>query len=185
MAEAGKLSHQLPGEPDLITRVQQGGVHCTTVAENIARGSNSAEIGDEWAHSAEHRANLLDPRVNAVGTAVIATRKGLFAVQDFARVVAALTPGEQERQVASLLTADRLDVIGDHTVARAVCTGTAIHRRPRPRLVIRYVTGDLAQLPERVQEAVASGRYHRAAVGACSPVERSGFSEYSTVILLY
>ena len=36
MAAAGVLSHQFPGEPDLVARIQQQGLAVATVAENVA-----------------------------------------------------------------------------------------------------------------------------------------------------
>ena len=71
MVASGTLSHQLPGEPDIIVRVQQVGLHCSTVAENVAEAPTTGQINDEWMHSPAHRANLLDPRVNTVGIAIV------------------------------------------------------------------------------------------------------------------
>ncbi len=185
MVQSGTLSHQLPGEPDLIARVQQAGVHCSTVAENVASGPTADRINDEWMHSASHRANLLDPRVNAIGIAVIDQHGKLFAVQDFALEMTAMTRSQQERQVASLLTAKRLQVESDNAPARAYCKGTPASTQPLPKLVMKYSTTDLTHLPQQVEQGIAGGRYHRAAVGACGTAVQNGFAAYQMVILLY
>ena len=51
MVASGTLSHQLPGEPDIIVRVQQVGLHCSTVAENVAEAPTAGQINEEWMHS--------------------------------------------------------------------------------------------------------------------------------------
>lgn len=185
MVRSGTLSHQLPGEPDLIARVQQAGVHCSTVDENVAEGPTVNRINDEWMHSPMHRANLLDPRVNSIGVAVIQHNGDLYAVQDFAREMSAMTPEQQEHQVASLLRSKGLAVENDDRAARAYCGGSPGSAAPRPKLIMRYSTTDLSRLPQQVEQGIHSGSFHRAAVGACSPANQNGFSAYQTVILLY
>lgn len=185
MVQSGKLSHRLPGEPDLVVRVQKAGVRCSTVAENVAEAPSAQQINQEWMHSPLHRANLLDPRVNAVGIAVIKKNGELFAVQDFARTVTAWTPSQQERHVGSLLNSRGLQVEGSGALARGYCSGSPSRSRPLPRLVMRYSTADLSRLPQQVSQGIASGRYHRAIVGACPPASQNGFAAYQMVILLY
>lgn len=185
IVQANALSHQFPGEPNLIVRVQQAGVHCSTVAENIAAGPNAARIHDEWIHSTSHRENLLDPRVNTVGIAVVKRGGAIFAVQDFARETDALTPSQQEQRVASQLTAQGLQMERDSSAARGRCNGTPNRQGTLPKLVVRYSTTDLSHLPQQVQQGIAAGDYHRAAVGACRASVQNGFNAYQIVILLY
>jgi uncharacterized protein YkwD len=185
MVASGSLSHQVAGEPNLIVRIQQAGAHCSTVAENVAQAPTAAQINDEWMHSASHRANLLDPKVNAIGVAVIKRHGELYAVQDFAHEITALAPPELERQVASLLQSQGLQIVGDGGAARAACSGSSSHTRPLPRLVMKYSTTDLSRLPQQVQQGIAGGSFHRAVVGACGAADQNGFSAYQMVILLY
>ncbi len=185
MVQSGTLSHQLPGEPGLIARIQQAGAHCSTVAENVAEAPTAAQINDEWMHSTAHRANLLDTRVNAIGIAVIKKHGELYAVQDFAREMTALTEPQQERQVASLLSSHGLQVAGDGAPARATCNGASSRTPPLPKLVMKYSTTDLSRLPQQVEQGIAGGSYHRAVVGACGAANQNGFSAYQMVILLY
>lgn len=185
MVQSGTLSHQLPGEPGLIARVQQAGAHCSTVAENVAEAPTVAQINDEWMHSTAHRANLLDPRVNAIGIAVIKKHGELYAVQDFAREMIALTESQQERQVASLLRPHGLQVAADNAPARKACNVSSSRILPLPKLVMKYSTTDLSHLPRQVEQGIASGKYQRAVVGACGAANQNGFSAYQMVILLY
>jgi uncharacterized protein YkwD len=185
MVASGRLSHQLPGEPDLILRVQRVGLHCSTVAENVAEAPTAGQINDEWMHSPPHRANLLDPRVNTIGVAVVQRGGELYAVQDFAREVQSFTRSQQEVQVASQLARRGVRVQSGDTRAIGYCDGEPRRQRPLPRLIMRYSTVDLSQLPRQVAEGIGSGAYHSAMVGACSPANQNGFTAYQIVILLF
>jgi hypothetical protein len=136
-------------------------------------------------HSPPHRANLLDPRLDAVGIAVVERDGELFAVEDFARTVQALTQRQQEQQVARVLAGQGLDVRPDPSIARSYCGDAPVRVRPLPRLIMNYTTTDLGQLPRPVKERIASGHVRTAAVGACRPDNDSGFAAYHIVLLLY
>ena len=185
MVASGTLSHQLPGEPDIIVRVQQVGLHCSTVAENVAEAPTAGQINNEWMNSPAHRANLLDPRVNTVGIAIVEHRGELYAVEDFARVVPSMSRPQQEEQVASQLARHGIRVRTGDALAEGYCSGTPSGTRPLPALVVRYSTVDLTQLPTRVAQGIGNGTYHSAVVGACNPANQSGFTAYQIVILLY
>lgn len=185
MVASGTLSHQLPGEPNLIVRIQETGLHCSTVAENVAQAPTAGQINQEWMQSPAHRANLLDPRVNTVGIAIVQRHGELYAVEDFARELTSLTRPEQEKQVASLLAQHGLRVQPRDGLATSYCNASPAGTKPLPRLVMRYSTVDLSQLPQRVQQGIAAGAYHSAAVGACGASNQNGFTAYQIVVLLY
>ncbi len=185
MVASGTLSHQLPGEPDLIVRIQETGLHCSTVAENVAQAPTPGQINQEWMQSPLHRANLLDPRVNAVGIAIVQRHGELYAVEDFARELISLTRPEQEKQVASLLVQRGLRVQPGDALATSYCNASPAGTKPLPKLVMRYSTVDLSQLPQRVQQGIAAGTYHSATVGACEAANQNGFTAYQIVVLLY
>lgn len=185
MVQSGTLSHQLPGEADLIVRVKQAGVRFSTVAENLAESPSAARINNEWMHSPPHRANLLDPRVNAIGIAVVQRGRELYAVQDFAHEVSVLTRQQQEREVGALLSSRGLRVDSNDRMAISYCGNIAARQRPLPRLVMKYITSNLDRLPQRVEQGIAAGRFHLARVGACQEADQNGFTSYQIVILLY
>jgi uncharacterized protein YkwD len=71
-------------------RIEDAGLFSSLVAENIAEGEFSvAEVMDGWMKSEEHRANILNPRVTALGVGLAVgrfeERLRLLWVQDFAR----------------------------------------------------------------------------------------------------
>lgn len=185
MVASGALTHQVSGEPDLIVRVQQAGVRCNTVAENVAEAPTADKINDEWMHSTAHRANLLDSRVNAIGVAVVKRHGELYAVEDFAHEIESLTPQEQEGQVASLLRAHGLQVQAGGARVRSYCNGEPARQRPLPKLVMRYSTTDLSRLPAQIDQGIRSGSYRSAVVGACAASNQNGFTAYQVVVLLY
>ena len=86
MAHKNSLSHQLPGEPGLETRVSRAGVYFVSLAENVAQGSDAANIGTQWAESPDQRQNLLDPDMNVIGIGVAERNGELFAVEDLAKI---------------------------------------------------------------------------------------------------
>jgi len=90
MARAGgEALHQYPGEPDLTARGGSAGAHFSTIAENVAGSGVSPEgIQQMWLTTPTHRANILDPRLTAIGIAVTGPPGAIYAVQDFGRTVA-------------------------------------------------------------------------------------------------
>ena len=86
MAARNMLSHQLPGEPSLPTRATKAGVHFVWLSENVAQGPTAANIGEQWAHSPNHRANVLDTDMDTVGIGVAERNGILFAAADFCKI---------------------------------------------------------------------------------------------------
>ncbi len=85
MAEQGTVSHQFPGEPNLLTRAKAAGAHFTWISENIDEGPNPAAIHQSFMKSPQHRANILDPDMDSAGIGVAERNGQLFAVEDFAK----------------------------------------------------------------------------------------------------
>ena len=186
MAKHGGISHQFAGEPDLATRAGDAGAHFSLISENVAEASNSALIHDLWMHSAGHRANLLDPAVNAVGIAVVQDHGQLYAVEDFGKTVASLSLGEQEATVGKKLAGMGLAVANGGGDARQTCTmETGYAGARQPWFVMRYTSSDIGRLPEELTTRVATGKYHQAAVGACVTGKQGAFTSYNLAVLLY
>jgi hypothetical protein len=186
MAARGTISHQFSGEADLATRAAAAGARFSLVTENVAEASNSALIHDLWMKSAGHRANLLDPQVDAVGIAVVAQHGQLYAVEDFARTVERLSLPEQEEEVGRLIEATGAKTVDDPTDARQTCQLASGYAGARqPWFVMRYSAADLSTLPEQLSNKLSTGKYHWAAVGACLGLRQTPFSSYSVAVMLY
>jgi uncharacterized protein YkwD len=107
MARRGQLSHRFPGEPDLRDRIAATSLRFDATAENVAFGPTAAEMHDGWMHSPGHRANILEPKYNAIGVAVVRSGDELYAVTDFAHSVPALSANELEEAVATAINQAR------------------------------------------------------------------------------
>jgi len=85
MAEQGTISHQLPGEPPLPTRVKAAGAHFSWLSENVDEGQNAAAIHQSFMKSPQHRANILDTDMDSAGIGIAERNGQLFAVEDFSK----------------------------------------------------------------------------------------------------
>lgn len=187
MAARESISHQYPGELDLAGRGRAAGARFTVIAENVAEAGNAPEIHDAWMRSPDHRANLLDPRVNAVGISVLRRRGQLYAVEDFDRTVESLSLEQQESAIADLLrTEARLYLTPNVEDARRTCamdTGYAGARKPW--FVMRFTTASLDKLPATLRAKLATGKYHSATVGACEAKGTGSFTPYAIAVMLF
>jgi uncharacterized protein YkwD len=187
MAGESELSHQYPGEPDLVTRAGQQGAHFRSIAENVALGPDPQAIEEEWMHSAPHRANILDPRMNVIGIGLVKRGGSYYAVEDFADGVAQLGPQEIEKKVGSLLAQRGIQPSGSSEDARQTCEmehGSA--GGSAPKFVMRWEGSDLTRLPQVLEQQIQTGKYHTAAVGACdSGRPEQGFTTYHVAVMLY
>jgi uncharacterized protein YkwD len=180
------LEHQYPGEPDLITRGANAGARFGTISENIAgHGNTPASLQQIWMTTPAHRTNLLDPKLTVVGIAVMENQGLLFAVEDFAREVPALTPEVVEQQVAKLLQARGFPPAKSNADARTTCTMSR-GQAGFPKLVIQWDGADISQLPDTLVENLDKSKYTSAAVGACPGRQpNQQFTTYHIAVLLY
>jgi hypothetical protein len=186
MAQQNTLSHQLPGEAGLAERASQSGARFSTIAENIAEGPSAESIHQQWMNSPPHRANLLDPQLDAVGIAAENRNGTLFAVEDLSLAVVRLTLPEQEGIVGDELRKRGLLLLDSGTDARRSCLlDNGYAGNHTPSFVLHYATTDLQSLPGMLEQRIQTGKYHSAVVGACPNTGKTGFSAYRVAVLLY
>src|SRR5262249_989062 len=121
LAANDTLSHRFNGEADLQTRLRMAGANFRLVAENVAQAPDVQSLHIAWMNSPPHRANILDPQVNAIGIAIERRGEQYFATQDFSASVVQMKREEQEQQVARLLHANGLSVVANPEEARKSC----------------------------------------------------------------
>jgi Cysteine-rich secretory protein family len=189
MAAHGSISHQFAGEPALANRGASLGVAFSRISENVAEAPSAVQIHEMWMNSEGHRANLLDPAIDAAGIRVIARNGELYAVEDFAKTVPSASLEEQEFAIRALIAQlgqIALATAPDATsAARQTCAmTTGFAGAHKPTFTMRFTSDSLTQLPGELKTRIASGRYREAAVGACSAKE-SPFTSYNFAILLY
>jgi hypothetical protein len=190
MAAEGPIAHQYTGEPDLSARAGQAGAHFALIEENVAVGPSADVIHQEWMQSPGHRSNLLNPEVDRVGVAVVASRGVLYAVADYSHGVESLAAPQVESRVAELIKPSGVAILGDHALARAACaTNEGVPHSssgPQPGFVMRWQDSELARLPQPLADRLASRKYSRAAIGSCPALSAQGsFTAYRVAVLLY
>lgn len=190
MAEHGGISHQFPGEPELSARGASAGAAFSLIEENVAEAPNAAQIHEMWMNSDHHRANLLDPSIDAAGISVVQRGGEFYAVEDFAKITQKVGLSGQESAIAALVRRQGPITIqtaaDDVAIARQTCsmdTGYAGTRKPW--FVMRFTSASLDRLPEELTSRLATGKYHRAAVGACAGDGGSPFMSYNFAVLLF
>ena len=85
MAAQKAISHTLPGEPSLPSRVARAGARFSWLSENVAAGPNAENISEQWMESPNHRANLLDADMDTIGAGAAERNGVVFAVADFSK----------------------------------------------------------------------------------------------------
>lgn len=179
------LSHQYPGEPELMTRAARAGAHFRAIAENIAIGPTPDSLNTQWMHSTPHRTNILDPKMNALGVAILRRGPDLYAVEDFSQANEALNRSEVEERVRALLHDQGVDASSPAAPAEAACASSQCMPQGA-RSIVRFQTPDLSQLPGQVVQVIHSRDFRKAAVGACVPTaSQAGFTTYRVAILFY
>jgi hypothetical protein len=190
MAAEGPISHRYAGEPDVEERAGQAGAHFSLIEGNVAVGHDPAAIHDEWMHSPGHRANLLNPEVDRLGVAVVASRGTFYAVADYERDVPVLTQRQVETTIVALVQARGVSVLPDPELARSACATSkgvpSAKSGPRVRFIMRWQDADLTQLPWALEYKLGTGQFHSATVGSCQPQGQQGsFTAYRIAVLLY
>lgn len=185
MAQHSAISHQFPGEPALVQRIAAVGARFSTVAENIAAGQDAGDIHYGWMHSPGHRANILDPKLTALGVAVVEARGRIFAVQDFSVAVAELNFDEQEKQVSALLKQNGLVQTSQTENARKECANEGVPVGNRAMSIVRFEAPDLSKLPDSLERKIHNQAFHHAEVGACAPMQETHFPVYRIAVVLY
>jgi hypothetical protein len=187
MAQQPQLSHQYPGEPDLEARAGAAGAHFRAIAENVALAPSPQALEQEWMHSPPHRANILDPRMDTIGVGLVKRDGNYYAVDDFASTVANLGAEQVEQKIGQLLQQRGLQPAGLTQQARQTCemdSGSA--GGTKPWFIMRWEGTDLGRLPDVLEQKISTGKYHKAAVGACSSGNAGqGFTTYKIAVMLY
>ncbi len=190
MVAEGPIAHQYPGELSFAERAGLTGAHFDLIEENVAIGSTTAEIHDGWMHSEEHRKNMLNPEVNSVGIAVVASRGVLYATADYSRSVQALTQAQVESRFSDLITNAGVKVLAERSIARAACLMDSGMPRSagttQPGFIMRWESSDVDHLPRPLVDHLASRQFREAAVGSCDAHGDNGtFTIYRVAVLLY
>ena len=190
MAEEGPIAHRYRGEADVAGRAAAAGAHFNLIEENVAFAPTPAAVHEGWMNSPHHRENLMNPAVDRVGVALVASRGSLYAVADYARDVPVMTQAGVEAEIGRLIRAAGAAILSDTKVARATCAmdhGLPASRSElQPLFVMRWEDASFSVLPKALASRLATGQYHKASVGSCPTRDgQDSFTAYRVAVLLY
>ena len=179
MSRHGELSHQFPGEAGLRDRVAALGPRFNDDAENVAYDSTVEEAHANLMQSPGHRANILNPRYNAIGVAVIRHNGRVYVVEDFVRGMAedsdpevaasVLAAFNRKRRAARLAPVPQVRDLHDAAchmaeVDKVSAAGISVAGASS---VVAFTTFEADDLPASVLTRAADPRIARVALGAC------------------
>jgi hypothetical protein len=194
MAAEGPISHRYGGEPDVAERAASAGAHFSLIEENIAVGDTAFHVHQQWMKSPPHHENLMNPRIDRIGVALVPAKGVLYAVADYAEGVAGMSLEQVETSVAKVVASQGVKVLPDGSEARQYCaqegsSDKTTGKGPRPRFLMRWQSAEITTLPLALAQALASKQYWDATVGACEPqgtdAGKPVFSGYRVAVLLY
>jgi len=183
MAHRGQLSHKFPGEPGVRDRIAATALRFDASGENVAVGLAATEINDDWMHSPGHRANIRDPRYNAIGVAVVRSGERLYAVTDFAHSLPALSASDLEDAVATAVNQvrtqkklPRLVRQQDPDLRRYACemarndrvNANALLGQPNVSATLAFTDPDPANFGSHFRNLANVATSRAFAIGACS-----------------
>ena len=198
LANRHALSHQFLGEAMLGDRIGATGLRFNSAAENVAEGDTVENIHDALMKSPEHRANILSPKYNAIGFAIIAKDDELYVTQDFANVLpayseqqfraavaAAFNKARQTNGIASV--AVRVDAqLHDIACSENNKAGDIIHEFPQAQTLVVFTSSVPDSLPSGMQKVAADATAHRMNIGACfRPGKEHGYGSFRIVAVFY
>jgi hypothetical protein len=194
MAAEGPIAHRYGGEADLPQRAASAGAHFSLIEENIAIANSPQQVQQVWMKSQAHHDNLLNPKVDRIGVALVPAHGVLYAVADYAQGVTSMTATDVETMVGKVIAAKGVTLLPDAAAARQYCAQESTSDKGqttgmKPRFLMRWQSADITNLPQQLAQALASGQYKQASVGACAPQGNGSgspvFSGYRVAVLLY
>jgi hypothetical protein len=194
MAAEGPIAHRYGGEPDLPQRAASAGARFSLIEENIAIADTAFHVHQSWMKSQAHHDNLLNPKIDRIGVALVPAHDVLYAVADYAQGVASMSAADVEANVGKVIAEKGITLLPDPSAARQYCAQEAISDKSqttgmKPRFLMRWQSADITNLPPQMAQALASGQFKQASVGACAPQGNGSggpvFSGYRVAVLLY
>jgi uncharacterized protein YkwD len=198
LVEQGRLSHQLPGEPDLSERIHTTGLRFDAAGENLAIAGNVEQIHTELMNSPPHRENILDPDYNSVGIAIISRGRDLYAVENFARMYPDFSEPEFRNELISAFNQERkarknlpIAVHVDSHLVEAACSGTSdaqgvLRNEFGARTLVIFTSSSPDMMPQDMLDAAADPNLARMNLGVCyRPGKTEGNASFRIVAALF
>lgn len=198
LANRRALSHQFLGEAELGERIGATGVRFNAAAENVGEGDQVERIHQGLMNSPEHRANILSPKYNAIGLAIVAKDDELYVTQDFASVLPVYSEQQFRDAVAAAFNKARqtngiaaVAVRPDAKLHDIACSENdkaddIIHQFPQAQSLVLFTSSVPENLPSGMQKLAADATVHRMNLGACfRPGKQHGYGSFRMVAAFY
>jgi uncharacterized protein YkwD len=182
MAQTGRLAHQLPGEPDLRTRVAATGLRFDAAGENVGYSTRVEELHDNLMRSRGHRQNILATRYDSIGIGIYESGGRFWVTQTFARATSQASSLDAVDQFAAAIAEIRrsrrlpaMKVDASNALRDAACTlaredrveAALVPRQPGARHVVVFTTFEPGDLQGTARKVAAEPDVERLAVGVC------------------
>ncbi|HWR17604.1 MAG TPA: CAP domain-containing protein [Terriglobales bacterium] len=183
MAQTGKLSHQLPGEPEVSKRISATGLRFDRAGENVGFSTFFEDLHPNFMKSPPHRENILEPRYSDVGVGIARGQDGTYwAAQNFAHVIEERTAAQAEELVAKAFTdlrrryrSPRLERLNSATLKQLACrmgkagkvNAQAVLGLPDVRYAVTYNNSNPEDLPESAQRLARNRDISKYSVATC------------------
>jgi hypothetical protein len=182
MADSRRLAHQLPGEPDLRTRIADTGLRFGAAGENVGYSTRIEEMHSNLMRSRGHRQNILATRYDSIGIAIYQSDGRFWVTQDFARTTSRATSleamDEFEAAIAELRRRRHLPAITVDSSSELREAACAMARRDRVdaslvpaqrglRHVVAFTTFEPGEVTGSARRAAAEPDVDRLEVGIC------------------
>ena len=197
LAQHGEMSHQFEKEETVPQRIGSTGLRFTDSAENVAVADAPEEVHMALMLSPGHRANIMNPRYNAVGIGVFEAKGRLWVTQDFAWITAVYNDSEFSQALISSFNRAReqkgikpLDAHFDLHLSALACSANGDVQNVAAGMhgngghVFLFTLSEPTQMPEQLSGHLLSGTQHRVNVGVCfSPDQQHGYANFWVIAL--
>jgi hypothetical protein len=197
LARHGDLSHVFPGELPLQQRVGATGERFDAVAENVAAADNVDDAHVGLMNSPGHRSNILSPKYNAVGIAVVRVKGRVYVAEDFAHVLPVYSPQQFREEVVAAFNRVRkahrftpVDFTPDPRLDDQACAGkleaesTLVAERGATRATI-FTATQPGNLPPPMETAAADPNVRHMNIGVCFRQDTDRFAKFWIVAAFY
>jgi len=201
MADRKVLSHLFPGESALGDRIGATGVRFNGAAENVAEGDIAGDtvtgVHASLMNSPQHRSNILSPKYNEMGLAIVSRDGVLYVTEDFAHTLpiyseaqfrnAVIVAFDKARQAHNLPAISLREDSQIHDLACSEHDKAEVPQNlPNTLEVVAFTSSIPETLPSDMQKASGDPSLHRMAIEACfSPDKEHGYANFWVVAAFY
>jgi uncharacterized protein YkwD len=194
LLENGKLSHQFPAEPSVPERIGATGARFTLSAENVARTGYLEDVHPALMNSPGHRANILNPKYNAVGIGVVEQAGKIYVTQDFIFLIATYSEEQFAQAFAETFNQTRkskgvkkLNTQTNKFLHDAACATNGDSNKlpdsgPDVRSVVVFSSSEPHELPAELMGRATDPLFHHMNFGVCfRPDHEHGYANFWVV----